>query len=108
MNVFVLMITHRVNNDGAPITELTLDPTKFHEEAFKRCLSFLYTGVLELTKDSEHLEETIKAARMFNLPELQMVCENASKEEEYLNPSIGTWLNDRNASLAKQMFLNKV
>ena len=97
-----------MNNDGTPITELTLDLTKFHEEAFKRCLSFLYTGVLDLTKDSEHLKETIEAAQMLNLPELQMVCENASKDEEFLNPSIGTWLNDRNASVAKQMFLNKV
>ena len=53
------------------------------------------------------MEETIKAARLLNLPELEMICENAKKEDEFLNPSIGTWLNDRNSSIAKQLFFNK-
>ena len=53
---------------------------------------FLYTGYVDLKKDSEGLEDTLKAARLINLPELQLIVENAQKEEEFLNPSIGTWL----------------
>ena len=36
-----------------------------------------------------------------------MICENAQSDQEFLNPSIGTWLNDRNSSVAKDLFLNK-
>ena len=90
------------------MTEITLDSTKLTDLSFKRCLEFLYTGFVDLQKDSEGLEETLKAAQLFNLPELQLIVENAKKEEEFLNPSIGTWLNDRNSSVAKQLFLNKV
>ena len=79
---------------------------KFLEVPLKRCLEFLYTGIVELTKDSEMLDETIKAAQLLNLPELQLICENAKNEEEFLNPSIGTWLNDRNGSVAKKLLLN--
>ena len=90
------------------MTGITLDSTKLTDLSFKRCLEFLYTGFVDLQKDSEGLEETLKAAQLFNLPEPQLIVENAKKEEEFLNPSIGTWLNDRNSSVAKQLFLNKV
>ena len=53
------------------------------------------------------LDETTRAAQLLNLPELQLICENAKKGDEFLNPSIGTWLNDRNGSVAKKLFLNK-
>ena len=78
------------------------------ELSFKRCLEFLYTGYIDVKKESEGLEDTLKAAGLFNLPELQLIVENAKKEDELLNPSIGTWLNDRNSNIAKQLFLNKV
>ena len=58
-------------------------------------------------EDSEELTEaTLSAASMMNLPELAQMVQNAKKEEEYLNPSIGTWLNDRNGLVAKRLFLN--
>ena len=47
-----------------------------------------------------------QVARLFNLPKLQLLCENAKKGDEFLNPGIGTWLNDRNSSVAKKLFLN--
>ena len=90
------------------MTELTFDPDLVSEVAVSRVLTFLYTGVVELNKDSGGLEETIKMSELLNLPELRVICQNAQKEEEFLNPSIGTWLNDRNAGIAKQLFLNKV
>ena len=96
----------RENNDGSK-TRIVLSATNFQEVPLKRCLHFLYTGIVELTKDSEMLDETVRVARILNLPELQLICENARKGDEILNPSIGTWLNDRNGSVAKKQFLNK-
>ena len=103
-----MTIRSRTDSEGVHRTEIALDSTKLTELSFKRCLEFLYTGYVDLKKDSEGLDDTIKAARLFNLPELQLIVENTQKEEEFLNPSIGTWLNDRNSSVAKQLFLNKV
>ena len=100
--------TCRVDSEGVNKTEITVDSTKFTELSLQRCLEFLYTGYVDLKKDSEGLDDTLKAARLFNLPELQLIVENAQKEEEFLNPSIGTWLNDRNSNIVKQLFLNKV
>ena len=58
-------------------------------------------------EDSEELTEaTLSAASMMNLPELGQMVQNTKKEEEYLNSSIGTWLNDRNGLVAKRLFLN--
>ena len=89
------------------MTKIVLNAASFPEIPFKRCLHFLYSGVVELSKESEALDETVKIAHLLNLPELQMICENAKKGDEFLNPSIGTWLNDRNSSVAKRLFLNK-
>ena len=43
------------------------------------------------------MDETMKGAELFNLPELQTICEKAKNEDEFIpfNLSIGTWLNDR-------------
>lgn len=100
--------THRRDNCGKTVTVVTLDTTLFSEESFSRVLTYLYTGLVELTKESQHLDETIAVANLLNLPELALVCENARKGEEFLNPSIGTWLNDRNSDVAKELFFNKV
>ena len=97
---------YRKNNDDEDMTRIVLNSTKFPEVPFKRCLQFLYTGIVELNKDSELLDETVKVACLFSLPELQLICENTKKGDEFLNPSIGTWLNDRNGSVAKKLFLN--
>lgn len=103
------MILYRSDKSSSkPKTVIVLDPTRFSEVTLLRCLTFLYTGTVEISKDSPQLQETISAARLLNLPELALICENVQKEEEFLNPSIGTWLNDRNSSIAKQLFLNKV
>jgi len=107
IDVTDLINVPRMNNEGSELTEITLDHTLIGELPFKRCLQFLYTGTVELNKDSELLDETITVAQTFNLPELQLICENARKGDEFLNPSIGTWLNDRNSAVSKELFLNK-
>ena len=90
-----------------PTVHITLDEQLFTETALKRCLEFLYTGIITVDKTSEELDETIKAAGLLNLPELIMICKNAQSEQEFLNPSIGTWLNDCNSFVAKDLFFNK-
>jgi len=107
IDVTDLINVPRMNNEGSELTEITLDHALIGELPFKRCLQFLYTGTVELNKDSELLDETITVAQTFNLPELQLICENARKGDEFLNPSIGTWLNDRNSAVSKELFLNK-
>ena len=94
--------------DGKSITEIVLDDKKFTEHGFECCLEFLYTGSCELKKeDSQELtESTLLAASMMNIPELVQMVENVQNDEEFLNPSIGTWLNDRNGQVAKSLFLN--
>ena len=98
----------RAADSGRDVTEITLDSTLLKELAFQRCLEFLYTGYVELKGDSEGLEDILKAAKIFNLPELQMIVENAQIGDKHLSPSIGTWLNDRNSATAKKLFFNKV
>ena len=104
---FITCLYIRSVTNGLPTVHITLNHELFTELSLKRCLEFLYTGFVNVDKNSEALEETIRAAALLNLPELQMICENAQKEDEYLNPSIGTWLNDHNSSVAKQLFFNK-
>eukprot|EP00731_Ephydatia_muelleri_P009357 Em0004g1695a len=96
-------------NTGKLVTKITLDETLISDVPFLRCLEFLYTGIVELEAKSTLMDETMKVAELFHLPELQTICENAKKGDEFIpfNPSIGTWLNDRNSGIAKQLFLNQ-
>ena len=73
--------------------------------SFERCLSFLYTGCADV-KNDDNLDDTIATAELLNLPELIMVCNNVKTDEEFLNPSVGTWLNDRNSEVMRKLFLN--
>jgi Rho family protein len=102
---FLSVVTE--NQSETTIVHITLDSECFTDLSFKYCLEFLYTGYINVTKDSEGIHDIIKAAVLLNLPELQMICENALKGEEELNPSIGTWLNDRNSNVAKELYFNK-
>ena len=106
--LFVIFVCYRPDSDGKQVTEMTFDPSVVMELALSRALTFLYTGVVELDKESEGFSETIKISQLLNLSELELMCENARKGEEFLNQKIITWLNDRHASVTKQLFLNKV
>ena len=69
----------------------------------------MYSGNFELSKDDDPdlTKETLQVAQLFNLPEIITMVTNTTSDEEFLNPSIGTWLNDRNSRIAKQLFLNQ-
>ena len=88
------------------MTVITVNDEQVTQLGFERCLSFLYTGCADVKNDSD-LEDIVVAAELLNLPELVMVCQNIKKDEEFLNPSVGTWLNDRNSEVMKQLFLKK-
>ena len=53
------------------------------------------------------LDALLKAADTFYLPRLREIVTNIKKDEEYLNPSIGTYLNDLSGQRLKEIFLNK-
>ena len=72
-------------------------------------LSMTFPGVPRLTEDSsaEELSAVRKAADLFQLPYLTTICDNIEREEEFLNPSIGTFHNDETAAKMKELFFNK-
>lgn len=76
---------------------------------FLRVLEYLYTGLAWLSEDSpeSELAELSRVADLFKLPQLQTVVRNIQTEQEYLNPSIGTFQNDETGSAMKKLFLNK-
>ena len=96
-----------ISVSGERVTTIMLDETLISEVPFLRCLEFLYTGIVDLEAKSTLIDETIKVAELFNLPELQTICENAKKGERkyWCNPEI--MLQDRKCGIAKRLFLNQ-
>ena len=76
---------------------------------FKEILTFLYTGTPDISEDEDinYVKEIQSVAVKFQLGWLTEYCTNILKGESYLNPSIGTWLNDNTGQAAKKLFLNK-
>lgn len=76
---------------------------------FAEVLSFLYTGSPSVTddKDKNFITEIQDAAKKFQLTWLIDTCTNILSGDSFLNPSIGTWLNDNTGQTAKNLFLNK-
>ena len=72
-------------------------------------LLLTFSGQPGFTEDmsEEDLDNVINVSRMFQLPELETICRNVRSEEEFLNPSIGTYLNDETGKHMKEMFLNE-
>lgn len=79
-------------------------------KSFVRVLQFLYTGLPNLPEDVTGIEDEIhdlsRLAKMFGLGQLDTICDNCLKEMDFLNPSIGTFLNDETGKRMKDMFLN--
>eukprot|EP00058_Branchiostoma_floridae_P005060 XP_002590548.1 hypothetical protein BRAFLDRAFT_124528 [Branchiostoma floridae] len=78
-------------------------------EVFTHVLEFLYSGLPVLTEapTEEKLTRLTAAAELFHLPYLSQVCDNIIRKEEFLNPSIGTYLNDTTGQKIKELFFNK-
>jgi Rho family protein len=44
---------------------------------------------------------------MFELPYLVTICDNTATDQDFLNPSIGTFLNDETGQAMKKLLLNQ-
>lgn len=76
--------------------------------SFKKVVEFVYTGVPLLEDEDEEVVISVQQlGDTLDMPELVQICRNVRNSEEFLNPSIGTWMNDRCGAALKQMFLNK-
>ena len=74
-------------------------------------LLFYFTGVPKLPESDEISEEDIRdldrVAGLFKLSHLQTICTNILTEQDFLNPSIGTYLNDLTGANMKKIFFNQ-
>ena len=74
--------------------------------------TFLYTGLPDISEeeDQNFVKEIQAVAEKFQLAwTLSGICSNLLEGDslKFLNPSIGTWLNDNTVQAAKKLFLNK-
>ena len=72
--------------------------------------NFCFSGVPKLPDDpdelgQEEVSELIRVAKLFDLSQLITICTNYVTEQEFLNPSIGTYLNDETGKHLKEMYL---
>jgi len=58
----------------------------------------------DLTNDDQ--SDLIHISKLFGCKYLETVCMNVCNDEEFLNPSIGTFLNDEMGRMMKDSFLN--
>lgn len=88
------------------VVELSAD---IKAKTFVRVLEFLYTGVPRIPEDTEEelISDLRRVANIFQMSYLATVCDNIVREEDFLNPSIGTYLNDETGRKMKQMYFNK-
>ncbi|OWF34062.1 rho-related protein racA-like [Mizuhopecten yessoensis] len=90
------------------MVELSAD---IEPRTFVRVLQFLYAGVPKLTKDhdtidQDELADVMRVADIFAIPELTEMCQNCLSEEEFLNPSIGTYFNNETKQTMKELYFN--
>eukprot|EP01090_Pellita_catalonica_P018752 TRINITY_DN6156_c0_g1_i1.p1 TRINITY_DN6156_c0_g1~~TRINITY_DN6156_c0_g1_i1.p1 ORF type:complete len:750 (+),score=175.71 TRINITY_DN6156_c0_g1_i1:2062-4311(+) len=76
------------------------------KRVFLKVLEFLYCGISEIEggKDDEDLGAILRASKILQCEELGTICSNLSEGNEFLNPSIGTFLNDKMGEKAKDLF----
>jgi len=76
-------------------------------DVWEEFMHFCYTGELKHAQSTEYCSKLKTIADTFSFPSLRTYCENIQQGMHELNPSIGTWLLDRNAELMKKMFFGK-
>jgi len=73
-------------------------------DAFLEVMHFLYTGLITKTKDVQNI---LDVAELLRFESLVQICKNIQENNEFLNPSIGTYLNDEAGAHAIDYFFNK-
>ncbi|XP_048237534.1 rho-related protein racA-like [Haliotis rufescens] len=91
---------------GHVIIQLSADITA---ATFTHVLEFLYTGTPRLSDNvsDEHLEDLIRVAKIFRYPQLVTICRNVLNDEDILNSTISTFLNDETAAKMKELYFNQ-
>eukprot|EP01102_Stenamoeba_stenopodia_P004108 TRINITY_DN1428_c0_g1_i1.p1 TRINITY_DN1428_c0_g1~~TRINITY_DN1428_c0_g1_i1.p1 ORF type:complete len:703 (+),score=172.21 TRINITY_DN1428_c0_g1_i1:118-2226(+) len=74
---------------------------------FKRVLEFIYSGWVPIKDSKDDIDDTIRVAKIFDLDYLVTYCNNIIEGNEFLNPSIGTYLNDICAYKCRDLFFKK-
>jgi len=93
------------NKDQMEIITIILDK-QVPYDVFLEVMEFLYTGLISRTKD---VRDILSVAELFKLRSLVDICNNILENNEYLNPSIGTYLNDEAGARAIDLFFfNKI
>jgi small GTP-binding protein len=99
-------IDNETDEIGKSKTVITLsDDIKY--DNFLKVIEFLYRGTASIKDKKEPLNEIMKTAEIFECSELVTFCQNILNDASELNPSIGTWLNDRTSEKCKALFFNK-
>ena len=62
---------------------------------------------MDLEAKSTLIDETIKVAELFTLPELRKISENAKKGKDCSIPCIQNMVQDKNSGIAKRLFFNQ-
>ncbi|KAL3869767.1 hypothetical protein ACJMK2_042404 [Sinanodonta woodiana] len=79
-------------------------------KTFVRVLEFLYSGIprFDISDDmpEEDIRELKRVASIFKLTHLETICENIIAEQDFLNPSIGTYMNDETGAKMKELFFD--
>jgi len=76
------------------------------EAVFVALLRFIYSGQCEIADDTDKLS-LIRCSAGLCLPELERFATNHNSDDDFLNPSITTWLNDINAYTALDIFYSR-
>ncbi|XP_038076724.1 rho-related protein racA-like [Patiria miniata] len=100
-----------VTSDGSscdkPKSQVTISEDISYK-TFRHVLEFLYTDLPNIPEgaSAEDIVALQMASSTFCLPMLDSVIKNLRNVAEFLNPSIGTFLNDQTGQRAKRLFLN--
>ena len=97
--------TEKIDNELRNVYYITLN-SDITESVFRCVLEFLYCG-LPLSLQEKEWKDVAKAAKIFNCDELFTICTNLMEDNDWLNPSIGTWLNDKNGEILLRLFGRK-
>jgi len=92
-----------ITKDNKEIICITMVQMSY--DVFLEVLHFLYTGLI--TKTTKDVVDILDAAELLKLEPLAQICKNIQENNEFLNPSIGTFLNDEAGSRAIDYFFNK-
>jgi hypothetical protein len=70
-----------------------------------RCFAGIVKNIDSMTETER--ESLVKVAVLYKCKELETVVQNVRNDEDFLNPSIGTFLNDETGRKLKELFFQQ-